>query len=94
MVIDSKGARIGSVLTCVTEIGIDRAGDIIYSIASPDRPEGFKPRGLSCGFVKVTRELSYGETVELKDGKRSIQALITDDIRPDRTARKAIKQML
>jgi len=75
-------------------LSIDRVGDTIYSIASPDRPEGFKPRGLSCGFVKVTRELPYGETVELKDGKRSIQVAITDDIRPDRTARKAIKQML
>ena len=93
-VIDSKGAGIGSVLTCVTEMGIDKVGDTIYSIASPDRPEGFRPRGLSCGFVKVTREMSYGETVELKDGKRSIQVSITDDIRPDRTARKAIKQML
>jgi len=94
IVVDSKGARIGSVLTCVTEMGIDRVGDIIYSIASPDRPEGFRPRGLSCGFVKVARELSYGENMELKDGKRSIQVAITDDIRPDRTARKAIKQML
>ena len=94
IVIDSKGARIGSVLTCVTEMGIDRVGDIIYSITSPNRPEGFRPRGLSCGFVKVARELSYGENVELKDGKRSIQVAITDDIRPDRTARKAIKQML
>jgi aminomethyltransferase len=94
VVMDSNGAAIGTVLTCVTEMGIDRVGDRICSIASPDRPEGFRPRGLSCGFVKVTKKLACGDTVELNDGRRGIQVLITDDIRPDRSARRAIKDML
>ncbi len=93
-VIDSSGKTIGKVLTCATDMGIDRVRDRIYSIASPDRPKEFNPRGLSCGFVKTTEQLNYGDTVELRDGKRSISVLITDDIRPDRTARIAIKNML
>ncbi|TFG90547.1 MAG: aminomethyl transferase family protein [Syntrophobacterales bacterium] len=94
VVIDPNGTAIGTVLTCVTEMGIDRVGDRIYSITSPDRPEGFHPRGLSCGFVKVTKKLTCGDTVELKDERRSIPVLIADDIRPDRSARRAIKDML
>ncbi len=94
VVMDSNGTAIGTVLTCVTEMGIDRVGDMIYSITSPGRPEGFSPRGLSCGFVKVTKKLNCGDTVELKDGRRTIPVLIADDIRPDRTARRAIRNML
>jgi len=94
VVIDSDGTAIGTVLTCVTEMGIDRVGDRIYSITSPGRPEGFRPRGLSCGFVKVTKKLECGDTVELKDDRRSIKVLITDNIRPDRTARRTIRDML
>lgn len=94
VVMDSSGTAIGTVLTCVTEMGIDRVGNMIYSITSPDRPEGFKPRGLSCGFVKVTKKLSCGDAIELRDGRRTIPVLIVDSIRPDRTARRAIKDML
>ncbi|MBW2560069.1 MAG: aminomethyltransferase family protein [Deltaproteobacteria bacterium] len=94
VVMDSNGIAIGTVLTCVTEMGIDRVGNMIYSITSPDRPEGFRPRGLSCGFVKVTKKLAYGDIVELKDERRTIPVLIVDDIRPHRTARRAIKDML
>ncbi|MBW2557501.1 MAG: aminomethyltransferase family protein [Deltaproteobacteria bacterium] len=94
VVTDSDGAEIGVVLTCVTEMAIGRVEGRIYSVASPDRPDGFNPKGLSCGFVKVTKKLSLGDTVELKDGRRTIKVVIVDDIRPDRTARKAIKNML
>jgi len=94
VVTDSAGTPIGTVLTCVTDMAIDRSGDRIYSIASPDRPEGFRPRGLSCGFVKVTKKLDCGDTVELNDGRRTVPVLITDSIRPDRSARRAIKDML
>lgn len=94
VVTDSAGSPIGTVLTCVTDMAIDRSGDRIYSIASPDRPEGFRPRGLSCGFVKVTKKLDCGDTVELSDGRRTVPVLITDSIRPDRSARRAIKDML
>ena len=94
VVMDSNGIVIGTVLTCVTDMAIGRVGETIYSITSPERPEGFHPRGLSCGFVKVVKQLSCGDAVELKDGRRTIPALIMDDIRPGRSARKAIKDML
>ncbi|MBN2397641.1 MAG: aminomethyltransferase family protein [Deltaproteobacteria bacterium] len=93
-VTDVDGTPIGTVLTCVTDMGIGRVDGRIYSITSPDKPEGFRPQGLSCGFVKVTKKLACGDAVELKDGRRTIPVLITDDIRPDRTARRAIKDML
>ncbi len=94
VVVDSDGAEIGTVLTCATDMGIDRAGDRIFSITSPDKPDNFKPRGLCCGFLKVRKELQKGETVQLKDNKRSVKVMITDDIRPDRTARRALKDMI
>ncbi len=94
IVTDSDGAEIGVVLTCVTDMAIGRVDEKIYSIASPDKPDGFNPKGLSCGFVKVIRKLSSGDTVELKDGRRIIKVVIVDDIRPARTARGAIKKML
>ncbi|MBW2631357.1 MAG: aminomethyltransferase family protein [Deltaproteobacteria bacterium] len=94
VVTDSDGAEIGTVLTCVTDMAIDRVEEKIYSVASPDRPDGFNPKGLSCGFIRVTRKLSVGDTVELKDDRRTIKVVIVDDIRPARTARRAIKDML
>ena len=94
VVTDSDGAEIGVVLTCVTDMAIGRVDEKIYSIASPDKPDGFNPKGLSCGFVKVTRKLSSGDTVELRDGRRIIKVVIVDDIRPARTASGAIKSML
>jgi len=94
IVTDSDGTQIGVVLTCVTDMAIGRTEGKIYSVSSPDRPEGFNPKGLACGFVKVTKELSVGDTVELKDGKRTIKVAITDDIRPHRTANRAIGDMM
>jgi aminomethyltransferase len=88
------GSPIGTVLTCVSDMGIGKVGDRIYSIASPDKPEGFTPRGLSCGFVKVKKALKAGETIRLTDGRRAINVAITYDIRPDRTARVPIRSML
>jgi aminomethyltransferase len=94
VVTDADSTVIGTVLTCVTDMGIGRVDGRIYSITSPDKPEGFIPKGLSCGFVRVAEELTVGDTVYLQDGRRTIQALIADDIRPDRSARRAIKDML
>ena len=85
---DDDGATIGSVLTCVSDMGIGRVDGRIYSIASPDRPAGFSPRGLCCGFVKVDRDLAPGQEVTLRDQRRKIRVVIADDIRPDRTARR------
>ncbi len=93
-VLDAAGNIIGRVLTCVSDMAIGRHGDRIYSISSPDKPEGFNPKGLCCGFVKVKTKLLPGQIVELKDDRRKIKVMIVDDIRPDRTARRPIKEML
>ena len=94
VVLDSEGHEIGRVLTCVTDMGIGRHGDRIYSIASPDKPEEFKPKGLCCGFVKVTSKMALGQIMDIKDNRRKLKATIVDDIRPDRTARRPIAEML
>ncbi len=91
---DANGQEIGVVLTCVADMAIDRYGDRIVSIASPDKPENFRPRGLSCGFVRVKVRLSPGEIVELKDARRAIKVMIVEDIRPDRTARRSMHEMM
>ncbi|RLC14355.1 MAG: aminomethyl transferase family protein, partial [Deltaproteobacteria bacterium] len=93
-VLDGDGNDIGVVLTCVTDMGIGRHADRIYSISSPDKPENFKVRGLCCGFVKVRTKLNFGETIEIKDNRRKIKVRIVEDVRPDRTARRPVKQMI
>jgi len=94
VVMDGEGNVIGTVLTCVTDTGIGRIDGRVYSITSPDRPEGFVPAGLSCGFVRVGRELAEGETIRLKKGAREIAVSVVKDIRPDRTARHPIERMI
>jgi aminomethyltransferase len=91
---DDQGHEIGTVLTCATDMAIGRHSGRIYSIASPNKPEGLKIGGLSAGFVKVSRNLPPGTVVELKDGRRSLKVTIETDVRPDRTARKALKSFL
>jgi aminomethyltransferase len=88
------GQEIGTILTCVTDMAIGRHEGRIYSVASPDKPAGLAIKGLSCGFIKVGRKLAPGTTVELRDAKRAIQVVIETDVRPDRTARKALKSFL
>jgi aminomethyltransferase len=92
-VLDTQGEPIGTVLTCVTDMAIGRVDGRIVSVASPDRPESFSPRGLSCGFVRVNAPLDVGQPVSLRGGRRTIQAVIVDDIRPHRSARRPIKDM-
>jgi aminomethyltransferase len=94
VVCDLQGSEIGAVLTCVTDMAIGRHGGKIYSVASPNKPEGLTIKGLSCGFIRVNTNLAPGTVVELKDGRRSIQVVIETDVRPDRTARKALKSFL
>lgn len=89
-VFDGTGRAIGTVLTCVTDMGMARCGDRLVSVASRDKPADFKPRGICCGFVKVDRPLASGTTIRLKDHRRSLRAEVVDDIRPDRTARRPI----
>ena len=89
-VLDTSDEPIGTVLTCATDMAIGRHEGRIFSIASTDKPQGFQPRGLCCGFVKVERPLQPGTTVRLKDERRSIEVEIVTDIRPARTARRAL----
>jgi aminomethyltransferase len=86
-----QGHEIGTVLTCATDMAIGRHGGKIYSVASPNKPGDLNIKGLSCGFIKVAANLAPGTVVELKDHKRSIPVVIETDVRPDRTARKALK---
>jgi aminomethyltransferase len=91
---DLEGNEIGTVLTCATDMAIGRDGGRIYSVATPDKPANLQIKGLSCGFIKVTKNLPVGTVVQLAEPKRTIQAVIEKDVRPDRSARKALKSFL
>ena len=96
-VTDEAGTRVGTILTCATDMAVGRVGDKIISMVTSvedGRPQDFVPRGLSCGFVKVDRRFSPGDIILLTDGKRKIKVEIRSDVRPDRTARRPIKEML
>lgn len=93
-VLDSKGNEIGRVLTCVSDMGIGFHGGRIFSIASSDKPQEFKPRGLCCGFIRVKSQLKPDDAVQIMDKRRKIEVRIVKDIRPDRTARRPIKEMI
>ncbi len=84
---------IGSVLSCVTEVSLTRVDSEILSIKSKTLPENSKVKGLVAGFIKVNRPLNYKDIVLLSDGKRELKVEIVENIRPDRTARKAIKNI-
>ncbi len=94
VVLDPAGTEIGSVLTCVSDMGIDYHRGRLFSIGSPEKPQDFKPRGLCCGFIKVKAPLQPGAEVVLKDKRRKLKVTIVTDIRPDRTARRPIREML
>jgi len=96
-VTDEAGEKVGIILTCATDMAIGRVDDKIISIATSvesGRPVDFTPRGLSCGFVKVTRKFVPGDILVLTDGKRKIKVEVRSDVRPDRTARRPMKEML
>jgi aminomethyltransferase len=75
-------------------MGIGRHDGQIFSVASPNKPEGFKAKGLCCGFVKVDRKLSVGQQVDIADNRRKLTVTIVEDVRPHRTARKRMADML
>jgi len=91
---DAQGNDIGTVLTCATDMAIGRHEGKIYSVASPNKPADLQIRGLCAGFIKVHAKLAPGTVVELKDGKRALKVIIETDVRPDRTARKALGSFL
>ena len=93
-VADEKGKLLGTVLSCVTDVGIDRIDGRIVSMNQSDLPDGFRPRGLCCGFIKVRRALEIGERVFLQDARRKLSVEVVDDIRPNRSARRAMKEMV
>jgi len=82
-----NGEIIGRVLTCATDMAMDRVDGAPLSLASPDAPTEFAPKGLSCGFVRVDRPLDTGTRLTLRDARRSIDVTIADTLRPNRTAR-------
>ncbi len=94
VVVDAGGREIGTVLTCATDMAIGRHEGRIYSLASPKKPEGLQIRGLCAGFIKVETRLAPGTVVQLKDAKRTLPVVIETDVRPDRTARKALRSFL
>jgi aminomethyltransferase len=94
VVLDSGENVVGSVLTCVTDMGIGWHQNKIYSISSPGKPTGFSPQGLCCGFVKVKKKFEIGQTLFLQDNRRTIRVRVVRDIRPDRTARRFINEMI
>lgn len=91
-VLTGQGKDIGKVLTCATDMGIFWYEDRIVSINTPDLPPDVKIKGLACGFVMVNQPLDMGTRLTLVEGKRKIGVRLVSDIRPDRTARLAIKQ--
>jgi hypothetical protein len=91
---DLAGQELGKVLTCTTDMAIGRHNGKIYSVASPEKPADLQIKGLSCGFIKVKSNLAPGTVVELKDSKRALKVTIETDVRPDRSARKALKAFL
>lgn len=95
-VADENGESIGRILTCTTDMAIDRRDDEIISVAAnkTSDDDAFSPKGLSCGFILVQKELSAGDKVFLVNGKRKIEVEIRQDIRPNRTARLSTKQLL
>ncbi len=94
VVLDAAGNEIGTVLTCATDMAIGRHEGKIYSITSKDKPEGIKIKGLCCGFIKVKAQLEPGDPVELKDEKRKIKVQIERNIRPARSARAKLKNLM
>ncbi|MCK5695175.1 MAG: aminomethyl transferase family protein, partial [Desulfobacula sp.] len=88
------GIVIGKVLTCATDMGITWHEGNIVSICSKNLPDDLKIKGISCGFVMVSRKLRPGMKLTLKERKRAITATIVTDIRPDRSARKKLNNFI
>ncbi len=90
-VISDGGERIGSILTCTTDMAIGRLDNEIVSVAGSDE---FQAKGLCCGFVLLDSRYNPGDLIYLTDGKRKIKVEIRADVRPGRTARCSIDKMV
>lgn len=94
VVLDARGEEIGSVTSCTTDRAIGWHGGRIVNASRPERPAGFSTAGLACGFLRARKPLRAGEVVQLRDQRRTIEAVIVEDIRPGRTARRPMGEML
>ena len=83
--------EIGTVLTAVADMGLGRVDGRIVGLNSQHKPEAWVPKGLVCGFVKVSQNLQPGDLIYLKDSRRQLKVEITSDIRPGRSARFPLK---
>jgi aminomethyltransferase len=81
-VFTGEGRRCGRILTCTTDMAIDRDGAEIVRYAP-----GRVVRGLSCGFVLVDQPFAAGSRIVLGAGKRQIEVEVRTEVRPARTAR-------
>lgn len=90
-VTSETGERLGTILTCTTDMAIGRRGDEIVSVAGDSE---FQAKGLCCGFVLLDERHKPGDRIILSDGKRKIKVEIRKDVRPNRTARNPIGRML
>ncbi len=94
VVLDDRGEEIGLVTSCTTDRAIGWHDGRIANAASPQRPAGFRTAGLACGFLRARKPLSLGTVVQLRDERRTIEAVIVVDLRPGRTARRPMREML
>ncbi|GHV56572.1 aminomethyltransferase [Deltaproteobacteria bacterium] len=85
-----EDSEIGTVLTVVADMSLGRVDGRVTGLASIDKPEGWVPKGLICGFVKVKERLAPGTVIQLKDARRQLKAEIASDIRPGRGARNPL----
>lgn len=90
-VTSEDGRIIGTILTCTTDMAIGRVAGEIVSVAA-DRD--FPAKGLCCGFVLLDEPRAPGDQVVLSDGKRKLRVEIRADVRPQRTARRPMREML
>ncbi len=90
-VTDMAGRPLGRILTCTTDMAIDRRdGKVVGVAVEPD----VTAKGLCCGFVLVNEKIALGERICLTDNKRKIAVEICDDVRPGRTARRPLTAMM
>jgi aminomethyltransferase len=90
-VIDEESRPLGRILTCTTDMAIDRRDNEIVSVGVD--PE-LNAKGLCCGFVQLEKKVDAGERVYLTDNKRKIAVEIRVDIRPGRSARRPLAEMV
>jgi aminomethyltransferase len=93
-VADSAGNRIGRILTCTTDMAIDRKDDRIVSLSDMTEEEKNTIKGLSCGFVLVDREVETGQRISLVSGKKAVEVEIRKEIRPSKTAGMALSKFI